>query len=163
MSHTEQAVNFTPGAGSTQLCTHRGSKRDSGFVWQTDLMGKVGCSYTRRKVSSKKPSNVHQSSEVTQTHQAELSLWDETLGNKTQGYFILAPEVLHNLALKTVRILLFKCHKEIGCLEQLFWCFSEFSLQVSNSELIHPIQLSMRVSTSLTKIKLHIDFFLHYF
>lgn len=47
----------------------------------------------------------------TQTHQAELSLQDETLGNKTWGYLSLGPEVLHNLALKTVRVLLFKCHK----------------------------------------------------
>lgn len=47
----------------------------------------------------------------TQTHQAELSLQDETLGNKTWGYLSLGPEVLHNLVLKTVRVLLFKCHK----------------------------------------------------
>lgn len=47
----------------------------------------------------------------TQTHQAELPLQDEMLGNSTWGYFSLVPEVLHNLALRTVRILLFKCHK----------------------------------------------------
>lgn len=48
----------------------------------------------------------------TQTHQAQLSLQDETLGRvKIWGCFSLVPEVLHNLALKTVRILPFKCHK----------------------------------------------------
>lgn len=67
-SHIEQAVNFTPGAGSRKLCTHTGSKRDSVLAWQTALVGKAGCSYTRRKVSSKKPSNAHQSSEVTLRH-----------------------------------------------------------------------------------------------
>lgn len=47
----------------------------------------------------------------TQTPQAELPLQDESLGNKTGSYFSSAPEVLHNLALKTVGILLFRCHE----------------------------------------------------
>lgn len=44
----------------------------------------------------------------SQTHQAQLSLQDEILGSKTWRYFSLVPGVLHNLALKIVRILLFK-------------------------------------------------------
>lgn len=43
----------------------------------------------------------------------------------------------------------------MGQLEQCFYCFSEFSFQVSNAELINPIQLSKCVSY---KIKQHVAF-----
>ena len=47
-------------------------------------------------------------------------------------------------------------------LEQFSHCFLEFSLQVSNAELISPIQLPKWISykNSLTKIKQHVAFVL---
>lgn len=49
---------------------------------------------------------------------------------------------------------------EMGHLELCFHCFLEFSFQVSEAELIHPVQLLKCVSykISLTKIKQHVAF-----